>query len=444
MPSSVNVTSFTPTAEIGDFTIDLGWIRLGLSGISLSSLSYSPDTGWDFSLGLDVDFSFPSLPGLNLPTIEGVALSPGGLTFPELDLPSLDLPPMDFGGFGLAVLGFSMREFTFPWFSGGGGTDWDFDFDLKLTLPNLPLSFPEGLRDPDIVINDVGFSDGALSVDIPAKLIDEPGYQVPLGAGVIFHILELSGHLEADGSEQNVDLAIRGRITLPETFRCEGHEGPIDLGSTYLHIDGEGHIEGTISDIVPPCPLRLGPFGFVITSSSIVFSVEDGSQGAVLNMEGRLELPGPGEGETVVAPGMLSFDLVAGRLLEGEISISEPFRWDLPGDNPIFSFVIESALLNPEGLHISGSGRLPLGEGSEIGVTFNEVLLDLSNLDIVSGNISFSAPFAFKVVGGGRGPELEHRAPGNGHSRGLRDIAQPAAGDKPQPLGPLGFRRGDL
>ena len=409
--SGINLENFESNCDPNLSDLDLGWVHLGFKNLGITTLSYNPGSGWDFNVGMDIKISFPYLDSLESPWISGITLGTDGFHFPttNLDLSSLPLPTIDLGGFGLKPLAFSMGDMVFPWFSWSGGapTGLSFSFSFDFQLPNLPESFPECIRTPDIRLNDVEINEGNFSFDLPVKLIEPPGCRIPLGGDVYFNILRLSGSFSAAYRDGNLDVDggvdISGNLSLPSILMCEGGEGNIDLTSYTLHFDSNGHITGSINDIVPSCPLRFGPFSITISRSNLNFNVVDGEQQVVLDLSGTLKLPAPTPNDTVEAAGNLVLELTHFRLIDGSLRITEPFVWNIPSTNPVMSIRIDSALIDTEGFHIDGSGTLLLAEGYSVGVNFDHLVLDLSDFNVKSGSANFTSSFAFKIDMSGEG-----------------------------------------
>ncbi|RKY60067.1 MAG: hypothetical protein DRP94_01660 [Candidatus Latescibacterota bacterium] len=379
-PGSLDVEEFRPTCDFSEHPIDLGWLRMTIRNLSLSKLSFSDD-GWDFGFGMDLVLDFPSLPDLDLPALSGVTLDEEGFHLPAVSLDTLDLPPVNIGGIGVALRSFSMPELVFPWFGDWEGFDWGIRVSFVLSLPELPSAFPDCLRNLNVLVEDASFGPDGVSGEIePVSL---SGCRMNLGGGMGFVVDEVSGSFGAGSS-----LSLSGRLELPESLRCEGYTGP----EAELSLSPSGEVSGRIEGIVPPCPLRFGPFSFVITSATLTLG-----PGAVLRMEGRLEAPGAEEGTTVAASGVLEYDILNNRLVDGSLSLEEPFRLDFPQDSPLLSFRINRAVLDTSGLHVDGSHNLRVGE-QNIPVSFHDFTFDPFELSIAGGSATFSERFSVKVV----------------------------------------------
>ncbi|HIE04628.1 MAG TPA: hypothetical protein EYP61_07700, partial [Candidatus Latescibacteria bacterium] len=391
--------------EVRDFSsecdspyIDFDWVRMDLRRLSLSTLSWSRDTGWEFGFSMDLSLAFPDW-GISLPEVRNVGWDSDGFHFPEVNFPDLEgsVPPFRLSGFQIQPLAFRMNPVTVHW-PCRRGTDWGFRFDLDVSLPDLPSGFPACLRSPELTIRDASYQDGMLTATIETKPVEEPGCPIPLG-GATLYITELGGGFSVRDGRQEGYVDLVAKLQLPESLGCVD---ALSMGRTRLRISGDGIVTGTVQDIVPPCPLRFGPFPFVVTGSTLELGSEDGSQTAVLDLRGNMRLPAPTEGDTVEVSGWLKYDLIDNEIIDGRVAVGTPFRWDLPKDEPVFSFTVRSAELTPEGLTISGGGSLALGEGETVGVTFDSLGLSFPELVPVSGGVDFSTNFALRV-GFGKG-----------------------------------------
>ena len=386
------VQGFSPSCDSLD--LDLGWIRMVLKDLSFSKLAWSQDSGWDFGMDVDVNLAFPEW-GITLPPIENVGWGEDGFHFPDVEFPDLEnvVPAFDYLGFRFQPLAFRMPQFDLPWPDGGDNTDWGIHFDFQLDLPGLPESFPDCLKNPQLTILDAGYQNGHLTASVETKVIQEPGCPVPLGA-VTLVVESLGGSFSVENGQQTGYVDFAAHLTLPEGFGCDQ---PVSLGQTHLRVTGEGLVIGTVENLVPPCPLSFGPFQIAVTQSQLSLGEDDGSQTAVLSMQGQVKLPGPDGGE-VTANGSLVYDLIHNDLIQGSLVVDQPFRWDLPQQDPVLSFVVQHAELTDSGMTVTGGGSLQLGEGASVGVTFENLGLSFPDLRPVSGGASFHSNFALQIT----------------------------------------------
>ena len=397
--SGVSVEDFTVQTPAQPPRLDFSWLNLGLSEFTVPNLTYDRNTGWDFEIRLTVALNFPEL-RFNLPPITGVTIRPSGITIPAISIPEISDSFRNFWGFGLKPLAFRMQSFTFNWFTmeSTALNDWGFGFDFELSFAQMPESVPEAVRNARVRVLNAGFNGGRITGNIEVQDFDAPGIQLPLGGSTAFFIKRIGGTLSESAGDQNFTITVGGDIQLPEFMRCEGSSGVAPVVGTNLTIDSRGRLFGRINGFVPPCPLDLGIGKLTITNSSLDFSFGTANQRLIIELGGNMRLPSPTEGDSTTASGNLVFDILNGRLIDGQIAINSPFRFQIPNENPVLVFNINNALLNYEGLRINGSSSLNLGTGSSLNVNFNNFLFDFRNFRVVSGSASFMGQFALKLV----------------------------------------------
>ncbi|MCP4580438.1 MAG: hypothetical protein GY839_02390 [candidate division Zixibacteria bacterium] len=379
--------------------LDLGALDMYFSNFTIPTLAYDQVTGWDFEIGIDLGMGFPDL-GFQLPQMSGVIIGANGIRIPEMSIPELSDSAYTFHGFGLKPLAFRMAAFTFDWFNFSGGPleDWGFAFDFELSFPEFPDFIPPDLRNPRITILNAGYQNGRFTGSIETKEFDLPGLQLPLGGDLNYYVREIGGNLAVIDDIQNFNVTFRGDIQMPEQLWCEGDSGRTDIMSTEFTVDAGGRLTGTLTNFIPSCPFNIGIGQLAVTNSNVELDISAGNQTAIMDLGGTLRIAGAAEGDTIEASGNISFDLINARILDGEIAINSPFRWQIPDDNPVLVFTINSAVLNSSGLLINGSNSLNLAEGASVAVDFNDLLIDISNFNVVSGNATFSSQFALKFV----------------------------------------------
>ncbi len=380
-------------------SIDLGALKLILSDYTLPSLSFDQTNGWDFEIELGMEFKFTDL-DLHLPKISGIRIRKTGIHLPDISIPEMSDSTHTFMGFGLKPLAFRMSALDFNWFDYNGQPlgDWGFGFDFELSFPEFPGDVPPALKNPRVTILNAGYRNGRITGSLETKSFDQPGLQLPLGGDLNYFVREISGALSDTNGAQNFSIHFRGDIQMPDFMRCGPDSGLANTMATEFTIDSGGHLSGTLSGFIPTCPLDLG-FGRIrITNSSVNFSISGSEQSAVIDLAGALRLPGINNGDSITAAGNLSFDLIHGQILSGQIAVTDPFRWSVPSENSILHFVVNHAVLDRNGLLLNGAGSLDLAEGASIGVNFNDLLLNVRNFSLVSGTVSFSSQFALKFV----------------------------------------------
>lgn len=398
--SGFSIRDVTPSSDLDSLPLDLGAARITFSDFTIPLLSYSKESGWDFRFEFSSQFDFPQFGNFKLPKIEHVSIGKNGIHFPQTSLADLNLPEFNMGGFGLKISSFRLPEVTVDIFQANFdfGKMSDMRFDLELNMPEAASgSLPPEFATLGLNITDAGFKNGVLLGDIQIKNIAEPGLEIPLG-GATFFATKFGGRLYADSSGtvwvQKFDVTINGKFQLPaDLFPCSA---PQEI-TTALHINSSGQISGSVTNFAPNCPLDFGPVTLQVTNSSLTFDISSGSQSAVIAMAATLKLPAPTPGDSISASGNISLDLLQKKFIDGQIAINQPFRLSLPLDGDILVFTINSAVLNKDGLQISGSNTLNLGSGMNVTATFTDFALELKPFRIKSGNVDFASSFAFKV-----------------------------------------------
>ncbi len=398
--SGFAIRDVVASSDLDSLPLDLGVAKITFSNFTIPVLAYSQSTGWDFQFEFSALFEFPQFGDFTLPPIEHVTIGKNGIHFPETSLADLNLPEFNLGGFGLKITSFRVPEITVDIFQANidFGNLSNMRFDLELNMPDAAAgSLPPAFATLGLNITDAGFSHGVLLGDIQVKNIADPGLEIPMG-GATFFATQFGGRLYADSSGavwvQKFDVTINGRFQLPPgLFPCAT---PQEI-STALHINSEGQITGSIANFVPSCPLNFGPVTLTVSNSTLTFDISSGEQSAVLDMAATLHMPSPTPGDSISASGNITLDLLQGTFIDGQIAINQPFKLSLPLDGDVLVFTISSAVLNKDGLNISGNQTLNLAAGMSVTATFTNFQLQLNPFKITGGEVDFASSFAFKV-----------------------------------------------
>ncbi|NOX18216.1 MAG: hypothetical protein GXO87_08035, partial [Chlorobi bacterium] len=385
------------TSQLGEIGMD--FFKMAIKKIQMPKLEFhnstDPNPGWDFEFNFDFDLDFPSL-GFKIPGINGVKLTKSGLQIPQISLPSFnDSLKFQFQGFEFKPLAFRTPAININWFSSTPVTiDWSqFKFDFSINFPNV--ANPGGLmRTPDLTIRDASFSNGILNGSVD-KTFNAGDLKLNFGGAFAFSVTRITGSLFDNGGSQGVKFGLRGILDLPSFMRC-GTTTTADVSTVEFSFDSRGLISGTVTNFVPTCPLNLGFGKFNITSSSVIFSIANNAQKAVLDMAGTLQVP-TGQGQNVTANGSLKLNLLTGQIIDGSITINGPFAWSIPYDKPVFKFTINQAVLNKDGLMINGNSQLHLEGGASQTVQFNNFLFDYVNLKVKGGDITIAGNIGLKL-----------------------------------------------
>ena len=379
--------------------IELAGLRMKISNPRIPRLSYNVSTHtWDFAIKLNADLGIPALNGLQLPELKDITISPKGIVFPKLTLDASALqsiPAIPVGDFSISLIKFDMPDFTFPMFGSKQQKDngWKFALGFKMHWPTKGLpQIPSCLRAHDLTVNGALLKNGAIQGSVKGQLVDN--CRVPIGPSDSLVIKNLSGSLGIKlGDKPSVDskLKLSGALELGAPFKCSGQKGSVTLGNTSLTLRSDGLIEGDIKNLAPGCPLHVGPYTATIHSAGLHFGVKDKKQEAVLSTKATLELT---DKESV--SGSASVDLTTGKFSALDFKMDHPFDWDVPKDNPVLVFHINSAEIGLKGFMVDGRQQLKLG-ASKTGVTFDHMVLDLNTMNIKSGKVIIDEGVNFKA-----------------------------------------------
>ncbi len=384
-------------------------INLGVAGMRIARfddpwITYDPGANtWDFGFEFDATLNFPSLDDLELPELYGIGLDKEGIHFPAVNFDEEDLyviPRLSLAGFGARLTSFTIPAFTFPFFQWDGSLPgaWDFEFDFELTFPEFPGYMPSCLRNLSLTIEEAGFSGGEFSAVMPSTTFTGDECAIELGAGYSVILNSLGGEITGDveGDELSIDgfLELDAAMLPGIPFDC-GENSTMQLGAGNLFMSSEGIISGEVSGLIPACPVSIGPYEATITESVLTFQSGSPEQSALLNAEAYLEFPLQ-HGGTGSFDGDIGIDLITGEFTGLYFEIDEPFVWRIPSRDEVLEFNINSAVISLEGLMVDGRQEFSVGDRA-IGVSFNELLLDLKDFSIKEGDILFDEAFAFEA-----------------------------------------------
>jgi len=377
--------------------VDLGFASLQIEDSELNTLSYNPATGaWDFGLTMDAFIEVEAFDNWVSAVISDITIDREGITFSETDLETQfgTLPTFDAELFEISLDLFRLDSFTFPlfdWDETGPGT-WDLLFEGNAVVQN-GFGAPQCLLGTSLELTNGRVDENSVVGDL--ALADFEGCVWEPGAGITISIDAISGsagvnYPELTGIEPFGNLNLAGAVTVGQPFTCDGMEPIAFEDEQFVISDG---LEGTLENVVPGCPLQIGPFEGQVTDSDIAFSYseEDGQQ-AVMNTEATIILP-----EGIEVDGTASINLISGAITEASFIIDEPFDWHVPTEeNPVLSFRIEYAEITGDGFYVDGRHQLILPE-SNMGVTFEDFLFDLETVTVEDGRIIFDDAFAFEA-----------------------------------------------
>jgi large repetitive protein len=379
--------------------IDLGFAKLQFENTELTELSYNSDTEeWNFEVGLDAILEVDAFDSWTSLTMTDITVNRQGIQFSDVDFHDdsyiRPLPVFNAQLFELSLSTFSLNAFTFPLFDWDelAPGPWDIAFEGSAVVQNgfgapmcllgTTLDLTNGRIDQSRVIGNL-------------SLGNFNGCEWTIGEGITIQMDAISGtagvnYPDFDEIEPFGRLNLAGSVTVGQPFTCDGLEPIAFEDGQFVISDG---LEGTLENVIPGCPLDVGPFQAEVTQSNIVFSVdEDEGQQAIMNSEATLTMP-----DGLDVDGIVAIDLMNGTIKTASFIIDEPFDWHIPSaENPVLSFRINYAEVTGNGLSVEGRHELIMPE-SNMGVTFQDFLFDLETLAIEDGSIIFDDAFAFEA-----------------------------------------------
>ncbi|WP_141691525.1 hypothetical protein [Rhodohalobacter halophilus] len=393
----LNAGQFTPTCTLPRPELDLGFLKASVNNIALEELIIGEDgSDLEFDVRFDSQLSFPNNPALALPEMEDIRITNTGITFPDALFEGNDIPvnnSFELGDFELQLERFDLGAFTFPWFdwNGEGVGPWSFSFDAGMELPmiaNLPGCFSSttlGIQNASVSSD----GDGELAVMGTINADDVASCSWEIGPGFSLDIHNIGGNAvlkrSSDGFSARGDLNFDADFNVDEPFTC-GDQSSFELNDLTVSLDKGMSGEVSIQD--PDCPLQIGPYTADINQAALNFSYHE-SDGQQISMSGGATLD---LGNEQSAVGSFTLDLRTGQFSDINFEIDGPFEWGIPREEPVLVFTIDEASISNEGLMIDGRQSLELGD-SEVGTTFDQLLINWDTYEILGGRIIFDEAF---------------------------------------------------
>lgn len=390
-----NLTLPTGADSLG--VIDLTVARLGLAHLQIPALSLDQSTGrWHFDLLFDGSLQFPQLDSLALPAVSGVELTEAGFSIPQINLAQLSLPAVMVQGFTVTPLAFRTRSaLTFNWFTGQLPSDWGFGFDLGL---GFGTGAPGGLQGLELSVLNAGLAGGVFTGQIESPPLTQPivipGGSISAFGGSLGSVTQGTGG--AARVVQGIGVTATGRYAYPPLLRCASAPGDTTVAVS-AGISAAGRFAGTVTNVVPQCPVQLGPLRVQMTASTLTLADSGGAQTAVLAGTATLKLPAPRAPDSVTASGQLTVDLAHGRVSGGSLQLTQPFRWSVPGASPLVAFDVTAGRIDSSGFALSGSADLMLDASDSVVATLNNVLLSLADFSVKRGSLTVTNGFAVQA-----------------------------------------------
>ncbi|WP_234567711.1 hypothetical protein [Rhodohalobacter sp. 614A] len=379
--------------------IDLGFSSLLLENTEFIDLSYASATGeWDFELQMDARMEIEAFDQWSSLTMSDIVVTREGIEFGEFDfaedfgitsLPTFNTPLLQ-----LELSTFRLNEFTFPLFNwnGEGPGPWDISFGGNANVQS-GSGAPESMAGQELDVSDGHIDQDRVTSGL--SLPDGGNFSWNFGPGFVLNFTSLSGiaGLEYPGLGEIRpfgELNLGGELLLGFPFSC-GEEQMFQFEQEALSLS-EG-FSGRIDNVVPECPLQIGPFNARVTQSFVDFSLTpEGDQQAIMDADAVITMP-----DGLEVDGIVQIDLMTGEFTEASFIIDEPFDWHIPSaEMPVLTFHLDYAELSEEGFFVDGRQSFMLPDTS-MGVTFDNFLYDLQNSTVKSGRVIFDDSFAFEV-----------------------------------------------
>ena len=397
--AGVKVTQLTLPAGADSLGfVDLGAVRLGLSGLQVPALTYDPaGLKWHFDLLFDAALQFPQLDSLMLPGVPGVELTETGFTIPQINLPQLTVPAVTVAGFTVQPQAFRTKgPIAVNWFTGQGPTDWGFAFDLSLGFGSAA---PAALRGVTLSVLGAGLTNGVFTGQIEppplSRPIAVPGGSIDAFGGSLGAATQGSG--ASARTVQGVGVTAAGHYVYPSILRCAAAPGDTSVAVS-AGVTATGRWSGTVSNVAPSCPVQIGPLMVKMTGSSLTLADSGGAQTAILAGTAALKLAAPTVPDSVTASGSLSVDLAQGRVNGGVLLLTQPFRWSLPAASPLLAFDVSAGRIDSAGFALTGSAALMVAPGDSIVATVKNLLLALPDLSVKRGSLTLTNGFAVQAA----------------------------------------------
>ncbi len=410
----INFTNPVSTCTSG-LGLNIGFAKLNLHQLQEKTIQWLHNTGWNISLAISGDiilpFNVPDLndfnPGFRLPITEEILITKDGITIPALDLSEFDLessPYFNIARFRVKASLFRLRETLFRWTEitkvllepGEGKPDlpgsWDFDFEGMITFDPAELSnqieLPGCFGNATMLISNGRFQNGAFTATIDGNLDGEEVCKFPLTPsignteGLALEISSIGG--DVTGSMQGlmfdtrVNLRTNTRITGTPFATCNNDNSAAE---GQLFINANGIPSGSLQVDGPGCSIGLGPYSAHLTEGTIEISYDDEVKAELATgISVRYET---GDGDLRSANGFFRADLMNQTILDLDATLQGPVGFNLPAQNPIFSFVLSEVKLAVEGILVNGTQTLKAGLNS-VNAQFEDVLIryDVSGLSL--------------------------------------------------------------
>jgi len=378
--------------------INLGFIKFEPTKTVLNTLAYNPSTQkWNFDLNLSAKLQIPAFGSWKSYRLNNIRIDNKGIHFKKLAFgkTGVTLPKFKIHDFGVQLKSLKLHNFTFPLFGWNkkGPGPWDLSFSGQVSVPGSE-NFPKCVRNLDLSLTGGKVNKnnvlGSVGID------NFHGCTFQFGqAGYGLNISSLSGKFgvkfqKGGGFKPVGKLNFGGSLSLKRPFSCKKGQS-VSIGNS--HFTFSTGLSGTINNVIPPCDVELGPFSVTVTNSKVHFShsPQNGNQ-ASMQATAQLTLP---KGQKV--QGAFKLDMMTGKFSSVSFDINQPFKWNIPQDNPVLTFNINRAHIDKNGFLVDGRQKLLLKSGAKISTTFDSLNIDLQSRNITKGRVIFDSNFGLQA-----------------------------------------------
>jgi len=389
--------NINPECSYPDPYLDLGIYKLQYTNPEITLFEFNDNGDLNFELLFDGQLFLPAGDAVAFPVIESIAITPAGIHFPDIEFDEMTLQPFTtftIDTFELAFTRFALAEQKFPWFEwdGNGPGPLNVVFDANLKLPDSG-ELPACLENTTIRLSNAEVGINGISGNIMGDIINDCRWEI--GSGYAIHIESAAGELSLLYQDRNLktlsNIDISGAFELGPPFACDANSKIIPFEDTNFQIQN-GNISASVEDIIPSCPVQIGPYLATITSSELEFNfTSDDNNFALLTADATLDL-----GIANDAMGSFTLNLLTGEFIDLNFEIEDSFQWGIPKENPVLVFEVDRAVVNESGLFIDGRQSLMI-DNETMGVTFDELMVDWNSFDVISGRVIFDEAFTFEA-----------------------------------------------
>ncbi|MDX1638982.1 MAG: hypothetical protein R3281_13495, partial [Balneolaceae bacterium] len=383
-----------------------GPLSFRIDKINTLSVSYRSTMG-DFDFRSELDFSLlMKLQDGDTVTVplKMVEITENGFLIPDQTLnetstPALNVPSFNLGPAEMTLLEFrTLRDISFNWFT-GEGIPPAFEMDLEMKLASLKKIGPRASQ-ATISLNNVGFNQGVVTGQIYPYPFDEGVAPVSLGTDAEFLLEQVEGGLTNTGSDENpvqgYDIQLTGHLDYPRIFinapsNCEEPLFTVNLSE-------EGGLVGSVNNITPCGQLVYGPATLLFDPDTrLEFSFTNATQRVFLDGGVTANLQSLNN-TTVTATGQVSVDITTGQFSSGSILVDDLFIYQYPQTDPLFTFRVQQARLDQNGVVISGDAGLTYPDSPDTArVRFTNFTIHPQEEEIRFGSFTVRDSLGFEV-----------------------------------------------